>query len=305
MPVPCPLVSFKSPSNSYFLALSTLLALSLASSAQANWLDMVLPKPTEQVQFKASIAGETKLIQMAVFLPSERHRLAPRMPAVVLLHGVEGAKRYELVHYQTAARLSRDGYAVFFVHYFDSVDYKDLYILDAAKQLDTKAIEAHCALDSKKWQQAILSAVQEIARRDDIDRDALAVNGYSLGGFLALATTAACREDQRGPQIKSVVVNWGAKFADTKLDAGFPPTFFVHGQRDCIVPLTLAETAVARLREVKSDTTLHVIAGGGHTAFTPESLALTRDFLRKHLVKQPCQTRESQPPRAPEFSLAR
>ncbi|QDU29111.1 Alpha/beta hydrolase family protein [Anatilimnocola aggregata] len=251
--------------------------------AAAGWWSLSMPLPNEERFIEMLIQGHRRQVHYDVFLPDEKHRVAARHPAIILLHGVEGAERYERSYHQTARRLNREGYAVFYVHYFDTVAYDDLWLCDDQKCLDTKAIGKFCAADSANWTEGVVAVIADIGDREDIDHDAIAIQGFSLGGYLALAATSSQVESMTLPEIAAVVVHWGAMFEDTRLERGFPATLFVHGECDSVVPMKDARATFDLLRRVECDAEFVVVPGGGHTASSADSLARTKDFLDRHL----------------------
>lgn len=104
-------------------------------------------------------------------------------PVVVLLHGVEGGKRFVAQRRRTADQLRRQGYATFIVHYFDAVDYDDLWVLKDDGQIDTDRVQRVSDQDAEKWTEAVANVIDIICDRPDVDRTRLAIDGYSLGGF--------------------------------------------------------------------------------------------------------------------------
>lgn len=65
-----------------------------------------------------------------------------------------------------------------------------------------------------------------------------------------------------------------------------PPFLIMHGDSDPLVPLPQSQMLDAALKAAGVESTLHVIAGGGHgrPGFdTPEVEAMIRDFFTKHL----------------------
>jgi carboxymethylenebutenolidase len=229
------------------------------------------------------VNGAPRAVQVEAFLPPTDATSSVTHPAVVMLHGVEGAERYRWAHFCTARWLADRGYAVFFVHYFDGGDYDDLWRLREDGTLDVQAIEATCRRDSERWTSVVTASLKTIAARDDVDRTRMALNGNSLGGFVALSAATAALQDDRVADPCAVVVNWGSLFENTKPVAGFPPTLFVHGANDTVVPLESARKAAETVKAVASEVTLLIVPDASHVARSRESDATTLKFLEKHL----------------------
>lgn len=257
----------------------------LIPSLAAGWVRLRTPQPTERFRVACEHDGHPCPIAVDLFRPSgaDPHT---RYPAILLLHGVEGAERFARGHAVTAQNLADQGYAVFFVHYFDAVDYRDLWLTDATGKLDTAAIARQCYRDAPRWTAAVAQVLAAVAERDDVDPSFIALSGYSLGCYVALAATEKSLSSSDIPEVSAVVGHWGGKFATTGVTASFPPVLQVHGQHDSIVPLAEAEAAHKSLRDAGVDAQLHVVPGAGHLAESEESQAAVRDFLRQARSQQ-------------------
>ncbi|MDX1947148.1 MAG: prolyl oligopeptidase family serine peptidase [Pirellulaceae bacterium] len=237
------------------------------------------PRPDEHFEVAAVINGQTRQIQIEAF-----HAVGGDGSAVVLVHGVEGANRFRRSRFRVARDLARQGHSVYVVHYFDAVDYDDLWQFTADGRLDTRAIEEACLRDSEHWIAAVVATVTQLAKRPEVDSRRIAISGYSLGGFIALTAAQQALASDTISDVRAVVVNWGAKFATTDFTPGFPPTLFVHGEHDEIVPIQSARETIAILHAVQADTRLHVVEGAGHLARSPEADKAIRDFLAEKLA---------------------
>lgn len=240
-------------------------------------------QPNQRFVVTALVDQVPQEIQVDAFLPSTGTAAGQPHPAVILLHGVEGAARYRSAHYRTARWLADQGYAVFFVHYFNGAGYDDLWRLREDGELDVEKIDAACRRDAARWARVVTESLDAIVSRNDVDRSRVALDGNSLGGFVALAAAAAALEDDRVADPRAVIVNWGALFESTKLARGFPPTLFVHGEKDAIVPIQSARHAADAVLAVESEATLFVVPDAYHVARSQESDAQTLTFLERHL----------------------
>lgn len=261
-----------------------LLSVVLLGATVIAWRYVTWPRPTSRLAFAAEIDGLPRELVSEVFLPRTAPGSLPRrFPAVILLHGIEGAERYKWNYYQTAHRLRSAGYAVFIVHYFSAVDYPDLWKFTADGNVDHDAIETRRLVDQQKWIAAVTQTIREISRRDDIDPQRIALDGYSLGGFISLSAAQAALEDPETPDVRCVVDNWGAMFRGEQFTPGYPPTLLVHGALDNVVELKWAEHTRDELAQVGTNVQLYVVPGARHMASDAVSDQMTRKFLAKHL----------------------
>lgn len=275
--------SLPPPTVSCFWRLATRRGLILPSVAivllvTAAWHS---PRPDEVLRIPIVIGDDARIIHVEHFRAAVKGNQP--LPAVVLLHGVEGSQRYIQQRRRTADLLRRHGHSTFVVHYFDAVDYDDLWLLTNDGQLDTVAVQGYMQRDAKIWTDAVAQTLDALADRPDIDASRLAIDGYSLGGFVALAVAERCQAEPELPDVQAVVVNWGACFADAEFDRQFPPTFFVHGELDTVVPLTFAQETAARLRKLDVAADLCIVPQATHVAENKESRQRTLAFLQEHL----------------------
>lgn len=267
-----------------------LASVALLGGAVIAWRYFTWPRPTSRLAFAAQIDGRPRELVSEVFLPRPELGSLPgesrRFPAVILLHGIEGAERYRWSYYQTAHRLRSAGYAVFMVHYFSAVDYPDLWKFTADGNVDHDAIEQKRLVDQQKWVAAVTQTIREISQRDDIDPQRIGIVGYSLGGFISLSAAQRALEDPEMPDVRCVVCNWGAMFRGEEFTSGSPPTLLVHGALDNVVEFKWAEHTHDALANVGADVQLYEVPGGKHIASDATSDRMTFEFLARHLKGQ-------------------
>lgn len=267
----------KRPRTASTLVISGVVALSAGLTLHA--LGAVPCDRTFQVS--VLIRGENYLVDVEEFVPQNGH--PGPLPAVVFLHGVEGPERYRAVHTRSCRWLADQGYAVFYVHYFDAVPYEDLWHLRPDGSLDKERIDRQCWADADGWSATVLQALSTIARRPNVDSQRIAVDGISLGGFIALEVADEASRRSDVVDVCAVVANWCGQFELTDCQPGFPPTLHIHGERDDVVPLSDARNSVAEIQAVGSDAELLVIPQAPHVARSSESDRQTLSFLAKHL----------------------
>jgi dienelactone hydrolase len=237
------------------------------------------PRPDETLIIKALIDGVTRPITIEAYYPAVVG--GEPTSAVIFLHGVEGAGRYGRSRGRAARRLAQQGHAVFVVRYFDSCEYDDLWLRNGENGLDTKAIGEACYRDSTKWIAAVTGALEHIAARSDVDPHRIAIEGYSLGGYIGIAAAQEALDRDDLPTVHSLIVHWGAKFDTTTITPGFPSTLFIHGAKDPVVPLDSAKAAAAAMEAVGSKATLCIVPEAGHPASSEEADAKRAELLKR------------------------
>lgn len=256
----------------------------VASLLRVAWNYCLSPRPDETFSFTLHARGRERTISVDAFRP--RGKEAPKQaPAVVLLHGVDGAYRFAYSHYAVAGALAKQGYAVYFVHYFDSVDYDDIWLFDKSGELDVVAVEKFCERDNSCWIAAVTGAMREIAARPEADASQIALFGYSLGCFVSLSAAEESLRQEGLPKVAAVVGHWGAKFPDVTFSEGFPPTRLFHGTQDPVVLLAWARETLDALLAIGVDAALMEIPRQGHRATSRKAWRETLAFLRQRIAE--------------------
>jgi carboxymethylenebutenolidase len=191
---------------------------------------------------------------------------APR-PAVLLLHGAEGLARGDV--YRLGARtVAAAGYHAFMLHYLDRTG-------------ERRASFATLRSYFPAWIETIRDGVGQVGAQPGIDADRIGIIGASLGGSLAIATSA---EDSR---IKALVDYFGfVPPALAESATRLPPTLILHGADDSIVPVSNAYGLQALLERLGVEHEIGIYPGQGHGLTGHDALdAATRvnAFLRRHL----------------------
>jgi carboxymethylenebutenolidase len=187
-------------------------------------------------------------------------------PAVLFLHGIDGAEKYEKIYYLLADRLAAKGYAVFFVRYFDCFAGRPeelTFFRDKVKDYLTgkggdqrKRLEA--AFDDCLT--AVSDAVRYVRAQPGVNKDRVGVVGFSLGAFLALS--AATQEDTK---VAAVVDLFGGLPEETQPRAkALPPVLILHGDKDQTVPVSAANGLQKLLKANRIDHDIKVYEGVGH-----------------------------------------
>lgn len=181
-------------------------------------------------------------------------------PAILWIHG--GGFRYgndksQRYIVEMAKRFAKRGYVCISINYRvreNPRDDKPGTISDALED----------AMKGLNW-------LRENSERLGIDESRIVIGGGSAGGILG---TNLCYKDtdSREKWDKSGIVAfinlWGSpddSWSDFNIDKNDPPTVFVHGTEDALVPYENAVNMVNKLNEAGVKNQLITIEGAGHT----------------------------------------
>ncbi|HEX8200055.1 MAG TPA: dienelactone hydrolase family protein [Isosphaeraceae bacterium] len=184
-------------------------------------------------------------------------RFAPttsgRHPAVVILHGSGGMPAGGLAFRAFARVLAGRGYVALIPHYFERTG-------------TTAADERTIPVNFPAWMEAVAAAVTFAAGRPDVDPARIGLLGFSLGGYLALATATV------DPRIRAVVECFGGLPEVLTSDAGkLPPTLILHGDADAVVPVSEAYKLQQLLTEHRVPHEIQIYRGVGHAFLGPSA----------------------------------
>ncbi len=167
-------------------------------------------------------------------------------PAIIHLHGANGIATFHSWHRGLAALLAESGYAVFFVHYFDSTG-TDFANLDVIRE------------NFLVWHKTIVDAVAFVAERQDVISDSIAFLGFSLGATLSFSVAAQL------PRIRAVAAFFGGvPDAGWRFIPSLPPTFIAHGEADPVVPVDQAYKMEEWLKQRNIPHELKIYPEEGH-----------------------------------------
>ena len=187
-------------------------------------------------------------------------------PAVIVLHGSGGM--WNPIYRQYAEQFSRLGYAVYVIHYFERT---------GTHWADDPTIEKRFV----EWMETIRAGIDVVAQQPQADSSRMAIIGFSLGAFLALAIAA------EEPRIKAVVDFFGG-IPEQIRDrcTRMPPVLILHGDADERVPLRWANELEALLKRCGTEYDIQIYRGEGHRFGMMTMLdagARTVKFLKKWL----------------------
>ena len=194
-------------------------------------------------------------------------------PAVIFLHGSDGPIRHATNYRRVCRALAGEGYAVFFVHYFDGTPGVEAPDADTGVLPDPRAFAAWVAVTDK--------AVDYVQNFCGVDPHRIALSGLSLGSYLA--TTVASKD----PRIKAVIEVSGGIPPSAANFKHMPPTLIVHGANDQTVPVSEAYKLHGLMWKKHLCNELFIIPCEGHVPFgteaQKEAAARALDFLGRNL----------------------
>lgn len=149
-----------------------------------------------------------RIIRLDAYLPEV---LAAPLPAVVALHGaggnVAGMERY-------ASALAAQGFAVHVLHFFDRT---------GTESADKPTILRNFPV----WMKTLWDAISFVETLPQVDRERIALLGFSLGAYLSLANSAI------DPRVKVVVEFFGGMPKEMNLFMRrLCPVLILHGEND-------------------------------------------------------------------------
>jgi dienelactone hydrolase len=206
-----------------------------------------------------------KLIRLDAYLPES----ATSLPAVIALHGAGGDATGSG---KFAALLAEQGFAVFVLHYFDRT---------GTEYADKPTIFRNFPI----WMKTLWETVSFVEKQPAVDRERIALLGFSLGAYLSLANSSI---DGR---IKAVVEFFGGLPREMKLFMRrLCPTLILHGEADPTVPVAEAYNLQRLLEEKGIPYEIKIYPGEGHgfeNEILRDSGVRALHFLKKHLAISP------------------
>ena len=167
-----------------------------------------------------------------------------------------------------AGALTAQGFAVYLLHYFDRTG------TDSA---DKPTIFRNFPL----WMKTLWDAVSFVGTQPQVDRERIALLGFSLGAYLSLANSTI------DPRVKVVVEFFGGLPREMKLFMRrLCPVLILHGEADTTIPVEEAYNLQKLLEEKGIPCEIKIYPGAGH-GFEDEiwrdAGARSLHFLQKYL----------------------
>jgi carboxymethylenebutenolidase len=203
-----------------------------------------------------------KLIRLDAYLPETLDGL---VPAVIALHGaggnVSGMERF-------ATMLAAEGFAVYLLHYFDRT---------GTEPADLQSMKRNFPL----WMKTLWDAISFVETQPQVDRERIALLGFSLGGYLSLANSAV------DPRVKAVVEFFGGMPKEMRLFMRrLCPVLILHGESDPTVPVEEAYQLQKLLEKKGIPYEIKIYPGAGHgfeSEIWSDAGLRSLQFLRKYL----------------------
>ena len=203
-----------------------------------------------------------KPIRLDAYLPET---LDGPVPTVIALHGsggnVSGMERY-------ATTLAAEGFAVYLLHYFDRT---------GTESADLQSMKRNFPL----WMKTLWDATSFIETQPQVDRERIALMGFSLGAYLSLANSAI------DPRVKAVVEFFGGMPKEMRLFMRrLCPVLILHGEADPTVPVEEAYQLQKLLEKKGIAYEIKIYPGAGHgfeSEIWRDSGLQSLQFLRKYL----------------------
>jgi dienelactone hydrolase len=183
------------------------------------------------------------------------------VPAVVLLHGSDGAR--SAAAWNWSSTFARAGYASFRIDSYTARGFEEIYTNQGSVGEFNNVVDA-------------FEALRLLAADPRIDRDRIAVMGFSRGGIPALYSAMTRFEQLYAPD--------GLQFAahlpfyppcnfelEGELAVGPEPIRAFHGDADVWNPLPVCADYVERLKTAGADVSLTVYPGAHHSFDHPGS----------------------------------
>jgi len=213
---------------------------------------------------KLSFESGGKRIAVEMFHPGE----PKRAPALLVVHGAGGMHHGNSYVRQLATAFAGNGYATLLVHYFDRTG-------------TTWAGDSTIHTHFEKWLETIGDAITFTCAQPGIDAERVAIIGYSLGGYLAVAQAA---RDRRVAAVVELAGGIDPTYAKTV--KRMPPTLIVHGKSDQRVDFERALELERLLKRLGTPVATRHYPKEGHI-LSPvaalDALGTGLEFLREHL----------------------
>ena len=221
--------------------------------------------PISILQSPAVFQSGGKPIRLDGYLPES---VDTPFPAVIALHGagggVSGIEQY-------AGMLAAQGFAVYLLHYFDRT---------GIESADKPTIVRNFPL----WMKTLWDAISFVEAQPQVDRERIALLGFSLGAYLSLSNSAI------DPRVKAVVEFFGGMPKEMNLFMRrLCPVLILHGEADPTVPVEEAYRLQRLLVKKGIPYEMKIYPGAGHGF---EDQTIWRDaglkslqFLQRYLAK--------------------
>jgi len=202
---------------------------------------VTVPTEAQAPNRTESFTSGGKRIQVEVFSPAA----AGRHLAVLLLSGAGGLTRRGDAFRRYGSQLAEHGFVTFLVHYFDARG------SDQAGEINSDRFPL--------WWKTVYDGVGVAQHQAGVDKNRIAILGFSLGGYVALAEAS---QDKR---VKAVAEYYGGMSDDFQRSVThMPPTLILHGEKDSMVPVSQAYELHKFLAKLGVSSELRIYPGQEH-----------------------------------------
>ena len=199
-------------------------------------------------------------------------------PAVILLHGAVPRGAGNEGFAEMCRKLAAAGYYAMFLEYYSQAG----PALPGERQVSGKGFAAWVNGNFPAWMREIVSGIDVLNENPVIERDRIALMGFSLGAFLALALGAS-----EGGRVAAIIEYYGGmNNRYISMAANMPPTLILHGDADTTVPVRYARDLDALLTKYNRLHEMQIYPGAGHgldPASRDDAWQRSMDFLRRYL----------------------
>ena len=195
---------------------------------------------------------------------------AVNQPAILMLAGCDGWK--QLPAYSCIGKmLAKEGYVVILIRYFDRTstpdDVPDADRADFERWLKGKATgekQKKARQHFDEWLATVIDVVAYARGLPNVDKNRIALTGFSLGGYLAVSAAA-----DPTLQVNAVVEVFGGLPEEIRPKVRtMPPTLILHGELDDIVSVKEANALFDLLTRMGQTVEAKIYPDVGH-AFIP------------------------------------
>jgi carboxymethylenebutenolidase len=224
---------------------------------------------------------------------------AVNQPAILMLAGCDGWKQLT-VYSCIGEMLAEEGYVVILIRYYDRTgtpdDVSDADRADFERWLKGEATgekQKKARRHFEEWLAAVKDAVAYARGLPNVDKNRVALAGFSLGGYLAVSAAADPKL-----QVNAVVEVFGGIPEEIcpKVHT-MPPTLILHGELDNIVSVKEAYALFGLLSKKRQIVEAKIYPGVGHAFIRPgeaepdflkvmDALSCTTNFLGTHMKKE-------------------
>lgn len=199
-------------------------------------------------------------------------------PAVIVLHAAvpRGYGNEELAG--QCRELAAAGYYTMFLEYYSQAG----PARPGDRPVTGRDFAAWVNENFPVWTREVTDGIDTLSQNPAVERDRIALMGYSLGAFLALAVGAS-----EGGRVAAIIEYYGGmNNSYVPMAANMAPTLILHGSADSTVPVRYAYELDALLTRYNRPHEMKIYSGAGHgldAKTRADAWQKSLDFLRRYL----------------------